>query len=115
MILAEMKSIRSLKRGTVNEQFLRVFQKAMKKPVQRGPYYVFSRYDHERGKTLSYRLTTPEQLEQARCDVAAHKRFIALCQEFERLTERLGELERSSTEVRAEKKRRRSPSNATGR
>lgn len=114
-ILAEMKAIRSMKRGTINQQLLSVLHKGAKQSVQRGPYHVFSRYDHDRGKTVSYRLTTPEQIERARRDVAAHKRFVALCREFERLTERLGELESSPTEVRAEKKRRSSPSNATGR
>lgn len=106
-VLAEMKSIRSMKRGTVNEQVLPVFHKGLKEPVKRGPYYVFSRYDAERGKTVSQRLTTPEEVEQVRRDVAAHKRFVALCQSFEQLTERLGELERGSTGIRAEKKRRR--------
>ena len=106
-VLAEMKSIRSMKRGTINEQFLPVFHKRLKEPVRRGPYYVFSRYDAERGMTTSQRLTTPEQVEQARRDVAAHRWFVSLCQSFEQLTERLGELERSSGEVCAEKKRRR--------
>jgi hypothetical protein len=50
-------------------------------------------------------------LEEARKDVAQHKRFMGLCQEFERLTARLGELERRETEGVQEKKRLRWPSN----
>lgn len=114
-ILGELRSIRSMKRGTVNEQFLYILHKGLEHPVKRGPYYVLSRYEPAQKKTLSWRLTTPEELEQARRDVAAHKRYIALCEEFEHLTERLGELERGAAEFGGEKKRRRLRSRGSGR
>ena len=110
-VLAELKTIRSMRRGTVNEQYLSVRHKGVREPAQRGPYFVLSRYDAEKRKTVSRRLTTPGEVERARRDIAAHERFIALCQEFARLTERLGEAEGGgATEMEVEKKRRRSSS-----
>lgn len=100
-VLQQMRSIRSMKRGTINEQYLRVPQKGAK-PALRGPYYVLSR--REGDKTVSERLTTPTQLEQAKMDVVSHRKFTELCKEFEVLTERLGALLRQS-EGGEEKKR----------
>jgi hypothetical protein len=45
--------------------------------------------------------------------VAGYKRFLGLCQEFERLTAHLGELERGEQGLGQEKKRFRSPSSKT--
>jgi len=102
-ILEEMRAIRFMKRGTINQQYLKVRQKGREEPVLRGPYYVFSRREGQ--KTVSRRLTSPQQLKQAQDDVAAHKKFVKLCQEFEALTERLGEMERELGEESGEKKR----------
>jgi hypothetical protein len=55
------------------------------------------------------------ELEQAQKDVAEYKRFLGLCQEFERLTARLGDLERGEQGLEQEKKRFRSPSSKTER
>lgn len=104
-ILEEMRSIRSMRRGTINEQYLKVPRKG-KEPALRGPYYVLSRREGE--KTVSWRLSGAE-LEKAKADVAAHKRFMLLCKEFEELTTHMGELE-----VDREKKRH-TPSNKNGR
>lgn len=110
-LLAQMKSIRSMKRGTINEQYLDVPHVALRQSIKRGPYFVLSRYDPSLKKTVSQRLTTPEDLDQARRDVAAYKQYVALCDQFEGLTERLGGLEHGSGAVTMEKKRRRSRSN----
>ena len=110
-IAKEMCSIRSLRRGTINEQFLKVRQAGRKEPLARGPYYVLSRY--EGGRTVSQRLAQGEELQQARKDVAEHKRFVALCKEFEELTERLGQMEREGVGFAEEKKRRSSRSRKT--
>lgn len=91
-ILQTLESIRSMRRGTIAEQYLEVPRQGQSSPVRRGPYYVLARW--ENGKTVSQRLRTPEALAQARRDVANHERFVALCKEYERATEALGALER---------------------
>jgi hypothetical protein len=114
-VLEELRSIRSMARGTINEQFLKVRHRGFKEAVSVGPYYVLSRYEPEVGKTKSRRLTSKEEVEQARKDVAAYQRFVSLCREFEALTQRLGELERGTPEQEAKKKLRRSPSSKKAR
>lgn len=108
-VLQQMRSIRSMKRGTINQQYLKIPQKGAK-PALRGPYYVFSR--REGNKTVSERLITPTQLEQAKTDIAAHKKFVELCKEFEALTEHMGILQRRA-EGTEEKKRLRRRSKRT--
>jgi len=112
-ILEEMRSIRSMRRGTINEQYFKTRLKGSKGIVRQGPYYVLSRREGQ--KTVSHRLRSETELEQARRDVAEYKRFLGLCQEFERLTARLGELEGSGQDLEQEKKRFRSPSSRTQR
>jgi len=112
-ILEEMRSIRSMRRGTVNEQYFKTRLKGRKGIVHQGPYYVLSRREGE--KTVSKRLRSVAELEQVRRDVGQYKRFLGLCQEFERLTARLGELERGEQGFEQEKKRFRSPSSKTER
>jgi hypothetical protein len=102
-LLREMGAIRSMRRGTINEQFLRVPRKDQAKRGPCGPYYVFSR--SEGGKTVSRRLTSPQQVAEAREDVAAHQRFVGLCREYERLTEQLGQVERTGDKLDDKKKR----------
>jgi len=111
-ILEEMRSIRSMKKGSVTEQFLKVKHKGKKEPVLRGPYFVFTRKEGK--KTVGYRLRTAAEQEAVRADVDAHKRFVALCRQFEDLTEKLDELEHDESSIRQEKKRRSSPSSRTG-
>jgi hypothetical protein len=105
-ILEEMCSIRSMRRGTIDEQYFKARLKRRKGMVHQGPHYVLSRGAE---KTVSRRLRSAAELEQARKDVAEYKRFWGLCQEFERLTARLGELERGEQGLGHEKKRFRSP------
>jgi hypothetical protein len=112
-ILEEMRSIRSMRRGTINEQYFKARLKGRKGIVQQGPYYVLSRREGE--KTVSKRLRSGGELEQAQKDVDEYKRFLELCQKFERLTARLGELERADQGLEQEKKRFRLPSSKTER
>jgi hypothetical protein len=102
-LLRELGAIRSMRRGTVNEQFLSVPHKGRAEAGRCGPYYVLSR--SEGGKTVSRRLTSPQQVEQARADVAAYQRFLALCREYERLTEQLGQWEQAGADAGRGKKR----------
>ena len=108
-IIEQMRSIRSMRRGTINGQHFKTRLKGRKGVVLQGPYYVLSRREGE--KTVSKRLTSLIELERAREDVAEYKKFLGLCQEFERLTARLGELERAEQGLEQEKKEFRSLSN----
>lgn len=112
-VLEEIRSIRSMRRGTINEQYFKTRLKGRKGIVQQGPYYVLSRREGQ--KTVSKRLRSEAEMEQARKDVAEYKRFLGLCQEFEGLTARLGELERGEQGLEQEKKQFRSPSSKTER
>jgi hypothetical protein len=111
VILEQMRSIRSMERGTINEQHFEIRLKGKRGVALQGPYYVLSRREGE--KTASRRLKSGAEVEQARRDVAEYKRFMGLCQEFERLTARLGELERAEQDLGQEKKRLRSPLSKT--
>ena len=92
-ILEQMAAIRSMRRGTVNQQYLRVPHKGRASPKLCGPYFVLT--GKRAGRTVSQRLTSPQQVAAARADIAAHQRFVELCKEFEQLTEQLGQLERA--------------------
>lgn len=106
-ILKEIGAMRSLCTASLSEQMLAVKHKGKKEPVMRGPYFVLShRLD---GKTRSRRVRKNE-LEQVKRDVGNHKRFVTLCKEFEELTERLGELERTQeADMEKLKKKPKSP------
>jgi len=109
-IADEMLAMRSMARGSITEQHFTRPRKGKPDAVF-GPYSVFSR--REGNKTTSRRLRTPEELEQARQDVASHERFKALCAEFETLTEQLGQLERAQGPQEQVKKKSRQPSTKT--
>jgi hypothetical protein len=94
-IVNEMKSMSSMRRGTINEQFLKVPQKGRKGFNLRGPYYVLSR--REGNKTVSQRLTTPEAVEKARQEITTYHRYQMLSEEFVHLTETLGEMKETTT------------------
>jgi hypothetical protein len=109
-ITKEMLSIRSMRRGTINEQYLKVPHRGKKEPAECGPYYVLSR--REDNKTVSRRLSAGEELEKTRRDISEHKRFVGLCKEFEELTEKLTDMEHGS-KADAEKKTPRLSSSRT--
>lgn len=86
-ITQEMLALGAMRRGTLNEQFLRVPQTGRRKPTRRGPYYVLSR--KEAGRTVSHRVA-PHAVERVRKEIAQYSRFVQLCREFAELTEQLG-------------------------
>ena len=111
-VLQAMRSIRAMRPGAVSEQMLKVKHKGKKEPALRGPYYLWQYY--EQGNPVRERLCSAQDVARAREEVANYKRFLALCQEFEALTRRLGELEcQDNAEVKAVKKGRKSRSNRT--
>lgn len=89
----ELLDIRSLVRGALTEQFLKVPRKGQEEPVVRGPYFVLSRSQNGKTKSQRVKMTDVEQVKQ---DVANHQRFKALCEEFAALTEQLGEIEHAA-------------------
>jgi hypothetical protein len=93
-ILEQIKNIRFMRRGTINEQYLKVPQKG-KGPLLCGPYYVLS-WNEER-KTRSIRLKSNE-LDQTKHDVEAYKNFQILTREFVEVTEAMTKESRSQTE-----------------
>jgi len=108
-----MRSMRSMEKGGVYEQHLKVRVKGRKAPVLRGPYFLVCR--KENGKTKSRRLTTQAEVERVRKDVATYQRYVRLCEEFVDVTHKLGIAERQDPETSREKKRRKSRSSKTGR
>lgn len=111
-IVKQMCAIRSMRRGSVSEQYVPIVRKGKKTGKRRGPYYVLSYWSGK--KSVSARLKSPEEVKQARKDAAAHKKFVALCKEFEELTRRLGELERvENAEMEGIKRGLKSRSNRT--
>jgi len=108
-ILDEIRSIDSMRRGSVNEQFFQIRHKGSKELTRQGPYYVWSR--SQGGKTVSQRLTSAEDIENTRAEVAAYRRFQTLCREYVEVASELASLKRTTEQ---EKKRSKSGSRKTG-
>jgi hypothetical protein len=111
-VLEQLRKIDSMKRGTLNTQYFDVLRNGKKTSKKRGPYYVFSRKEGK--KTVSKRLRSKAEVQQAREDIAEHRHFVELCKQLEQITEQLGELKRQKPDIELEKKRRKSPSSRTG-
>jgi hypothetical protein len=92
-LLEQMRSTRSMKRGTLSIRPEKVRRQGRKEPVLLGPYPLFVR--REGTRTVGRRLGSPQEVAQVREDIAAYDRFMALCKEFAEATEALGELERA--------------------
>ncbi len=82
-IILEIDKIKTMKRGTLNEQYLKVAHKNSE-PVLKGPYYVFSK--NVNGKTIGRRVKTKD-VQILKEDIAAHKTFVKLMNEFVEISE----------------------------
>ena len=71
-----MRSIRTMKRGTVSVRYEKVRHRGNPEPVLRGPYGLFVR--QEGGHSVGRRLHSPAEIAQAREEVAAYERFQGL-------------------------------------
>jgi len=98
-IIKQMRDIQYMRRGTINMNYQKVPQKG-KGPILRGPYYVLSW--NEGGKTVGVRLK-PEEVEQAKKDVAAYKEFQILIKEYVTVTETMTEMVRNSETLDSKK------------
>jgi hypothetical protein len=101
-ILAQMEQMRSLHRGTLNAVYKEQVKDGKATGVRYGPYYVLSR--NVRGKTKSRNVASRE-VDEVRAGLEQHTLFRELCDEYEELTQRLGELERNE-EAAAERQKK---------
>jgi len=106
-ILLEIRGIRSMRKGSVVEQYLKGARKGQPDPAIRGPYFLYTR--KEKGKTVGKRLKKSE-VNHYRREVESFHRFQGLCDEYARITEQLGDLERAIRAETQEKKQPRLPS-----
>ena len=94
-VLHKLAAIRSLRKGTLNEQWFPVVRNGKKTKKLRGPYFVWS---YKVGKkTVSERLKDEQGIALARQDAANYRRFRELCGELEKLIAELGQAERQQT------------------
>jgi len=89
-IIEEISRIESMRKGSLNEQFLKVPQKG-KEPILRGPYYVLTR--KENNKTKSSRINKG-QYEETKEEIENYKYFINLSTEYAQITEELTDMKK---------------------
>ena len=90
-VLKELAAIRSLRKGSLNEQWFPVLRKGKKTGELRGPYFVWS---YKVGKkTVSEWIKDQAAVTWAKENAGNYTRFKELCAEFEELTAKLGEAE----------------------
>jgi len=90
-IIEEIKSISSMRKGTINEQYLKVPRKNKEASV-RGPYYVLTK--KENGKTISIRISNNE-VEEIKKETEEYKKYNYLTSEFAAITEELTEMNKT--------------------
>jgi len=87
-ILKEIASLRQMRRGTVTEQYVEAALKDGSK-VRRGPYPVYT--FKEKGKTVSKRLKSAEEVQAYRRQIQAYRRFHELTADLVNVSEQLAD------------------------
>ena len=108
-VLEQLEAIRSLRKGTLSEQWVPAVRDGKKTKKLRGPYFVWT--SKVGRKTVSERIKGKQEQQWAQQDALNYQRFKELCAELEDLTHQLGLVERQAQEEAGTlKKRRKSPS-----
>lgn len=103
-LIGELAAIEQMRRGSLCPQVFEATRKDGTK-VRRGPYVLYTR--KEKGKTVSRRITDPEQVRYYREQIDAFRRFETLAGELVRLGEKISDLVLLDEEERKKKRGRR--------
>jgi hypothetical protein len=103
-LLAQMAAIEQMRRGSLCPQVFEAVRKDGTK-VRRGPYILYT--SKVKGKTVSRRISNPEQAERYGDQIAAFRRFEALAGELVRIGEKISDLVLSDEEELKKKRGRR--------
>jgi hypothetical protein len=88
-LLRELANLGDMRRGSLVEQFVETVKSDGSKG-RRGPYVLYSYKD--KGKTVSRRITDPEQVRVYRKQIQAFRRFQELVSEWTLTSEKLCDL-----------------------
>jgi hypothetical protein len=102
-LLGELAALEQMRRGSLCAQIFEATRKDGTK-VQRGPYALYTHKD--KGKTISRRITDPEQAQCYQHQIEAFRRFESLTTELVRLGERISDLVLSDKEELKKKRSR---------
>lgn len=90
-LLRQLGEIRTLRKGSLNEQWFPSVRQGKKTKELRGPYFLWTH--KKNNKTVSERVVGEQALFRARQDEENYRRFRELCREYEVVAQELGELE----------------------
>lgn len=76
-LLGQLSDIRTLRKGSLSEQWFSTVKDGKKTRELRGPYYVWT--SKKNNKTASERISGKDDLIRARQDEANYKRFREVC------------------------------------
>lgn len=100
-IAVEVSEIRFMQKGSISLQRMPSAQGGTQAEAMRGPYPILTW--KEAGRTRSLRLKSKDEVAWAEQAVANHRRFAALCKEYQELGERIAhELRRTPQDAASE-------------
>jgi len=88
-LLKQLAALGPMRRGSISEQIVETLGRDGRQK-QRGPYFVYTY--KEKGKTISRRLTSPEQVALCRTQIQAFRRFQELSAQLLQVGEQAGNL-----------------------